>query len=279
MQSGWIVLCLSVLMLALACPCSYADQALTIALDPPEVGSSDSSSDAQAKAKQPTSSAQEAQAESSAVGRVGIVQKSTAGIYRSRSTAAGKYSTVKADTPLAIVKEEGEWYGVLMVNGATGWIHRTAVKMTGYELVAKKPAFSRGSFVSRGGDASRPSTIGEALVQSAMRYTDVRYRFGGVNPNSGIDCSAFVRLVFSQYDLKLPRTAREQAQVGATVPFDQLQPGDRLYFSCKNPYVDHCGIYAGGGYFVHCSASHGGVAVDSLASDFYWRSLVVAKRS
>jgi len=88
-----------------------------------------------------------------------------------------------------------------------------------------------------------------------------------------------VRTVFGRLGVTLPRTAREQAGVGQTVAFDQLQPGDRLYFSCKNPYVDHCGIYAGGGYFVHCSSSRGGVAVDSLAADFYWRSLITAKRS
>ena len=96
---------------------------------------------------------------------------------------------------------------------------------------------------------------------------------------SGMDCSAFVRMVFGQHGFSLPRTAREQAGVGQTVTVDQLQPGDRLYFSCKNPYIDHCGIYAGGGYFVHCSSSRGGVAVDSLSSSFYWRNLVIAKRS
>jgi cell wall-associated NlpC family hydrolase len=106
-----------------------------------------------------------------------------------------------------------------------------------------------------------------------------KYIYGGTNPATGMDCSAFVRMVFGQYNVKLPRTAREQALVGQTVPFDQLQPGDRLYFSCRNSYIDHCGIYAGNGHFVHCSASRNGVGLDSLASDFFWRSLVVAKRS
>ena len=60
---------------------------------------------------------------------------------------------------------------------------------------------------------------------------------------------------------------------------DQLRPGDRLYFSCKYSYVDHCGIYAGNGYFIHSSVSRKGVGVDSLSSDYYWRSLVTARRS
>jgi cell wall-associated NlpC family hydrolase len=264
-------------LVALAAQAAGADQTLTLALDPPEVSSTTPLS-GQAKAEEPPAVSSEPEVTS--VGRVGIVEASSAAIYRSRSSSARRYSTVKAETPLAIVKEEGDWYGVLMINGATGWIPRKAVKITGYELVAKKPTFSRGSLVSRGGDPGRARTLGEALAQTAMKYEgEVRYRFGGVNPSTGIDCSAFVRMVFQQYGVSLPRTAREQALVGTTVPFDELQPGDRLYFSCKNPYVDHCGIYAGGGYFVHCNASGGGVTVSPLSNDFYWRSLVVAKRS
>lgn len=272
-----------VAIIVIACSAgAYADQILTLALDPPEVGSSAGATDSQAVTKPAAKpeTAQSAKPRSEArttVGRVGIVETSGASIYRSRSKTAKKYSTVKADTPLAIVKEEGEWYGVMMINGATGWIPKSAVKMTGYELVSDKP--DRSALASRGGALDRMRAFGEALVQTAMQYSGARYRFGGVNPDTGIDCSAFVRLVFSKHDIRLPRTAREQAQVGSTVPFDQLQPGDRLYFSCKNRYVDHCGIYAGGGYFVHSSASQGGVAVDLLSSDFYWRSLVVAKRS
>ena len=112
-----------------------------------------------------------------------------------------------------------------------------------------------------------------------MQYAGVPYVYGGTSTTSGMDCSAFVRSVFGQYGVNLPRTARAQAQVGASVPFDQLQPGDRLYFACKNPYPDHCGIYAGNGYFIHCSARKGGVAIDSLATDFFARSLVTARRS
>jgi len=208
-----------------------------------------------------------------------MVQVSAAPIYQARSTSAPRFTVVKGDTPLAITREEGNWYGVLMVNGDTGWILRQAVKLTGYDLVAEKPAARRGSLTARGGQAPRPGFVSDGVVRAALQYSGTRYVFGGNDPDSGMDCSAFVRMVFGQYGVNLPRTAREQAQIGASVPFDQLQPGDRLYFSCKNSYVDHCGIYAGNGYFVHCSSSRNGVAVDSLASDFYWRSLVTARRS
>ncbi|MEN6356737.1 MAG: C40 family peptidase [Armatimonadota bacterium] len=212
------------------------------------------------------------------VGRVGIVSAASASIYHAKSSTSARFATVKSDTPLAIIKEEDGWYGVLMSNGQTGWVKQAFVKETGYELVAKKP-LERGAGTSRGGQVSRADTWLSDLVRTASQTSVARYLYGGTNPATGMDCSAFVRMVFGQYNIKLPRTSREQARVGETVPFDQLKPGDRLYFACHNPYIDHCGIYAGNGYFVHCSATRNGVGIDSLASDFFWRSLVVAKRS
>jgi len=266
-----------VILFVCAGQCLATSDKLTLSLETPGFGEAAAS---KSSADTSSSSTPEKRQETTVrVGRVGIVAVTSAAIYQSRSANSPKFSTVKLETPLAIVKEEGDWYGILMVNGATGWISKHLVKLTGYELVADRSLPSRGSLVSRGGEVSRSTALADGVVRTAMQYSGVRYVFGGSDPGAGMDCSAFVRMVFGQYGVALPRTARDQAQVGASVPLDQLQPGDRLYFQCKSSYIDHCGIYAGNGYFVHCSASRNGVAVDSLASDFYWRSLVAARRS
>jgi len=263
---------LSLVVMLAAAP-ALAQQAVNTGLEAPALGAKSASATPKPAPKKP-------EPVTVRVGRVGAVQVASAPIFMTRSSRSTKYTTVKAETAVAVVKEEGDWYGVLMANGSVGWIKRFNVKMTGYELVAKKPQPDRGSSTSRGGQPARgvPDT-GEGIVHTALQYSGVPYIYGGVDPATGMDCSAFVRMVFGQYGTYLPRTAREQALVGATVPFDQLQPGDRLYFCCKNTYVDHCGIYAGNGYFVHCSAGRNGVGIDTLTSDYYWRSLVVAKRS
>lgn len=262
-----------------ACSAGFCGQSLTLSLESPSLSSPAQKPPQPEQRKAAPSPRKDPPAAGVKIGRVGLVQAASASIYRAKSYTAPKFATVKVNTPLAVVKDEGGWYGVLMVNGAVGWIARDSVKMTGYELVAKKPATSRNDAVSRGGATARGGSFGDLLVRAALQYCGIPYVFGGRSVTSGMDCSAFVRMVFGQHGVSLPRTAREQAAVGQTVAFDLLQPGDRLYFSCKNPYIDHCGIYAGGGYFVHCSSSRGGVAVDSLASAFYWRSLVTAKRS
>ena len=257
------------------CSAAFAEQTLTLDLKTPSLGNSSTSS-----AKSTASAKPEAKKAATVnVGHVGLVTAPAASIYQSKSTSSRLYARVKAETPLAVVKDDGAWLGILMVNGATGWIRSDAVKLIGFDLVAKKSEVDRATAASRGVPTDRQGFAETDIIRTAMGYAGVRYVYGGTSPATGMDCSAFVRSVFSQYGVRLPRTAREQSLVGQPVSYEQLQPGDRLYFACKNPYPDHCGIYAGGGYFVHCSSSRRGVAVDSLSKPLFARSLVAARRS
>lgn len=257
--------------------CAYASQTLTLSLEAPSLGSK-----AKSKQSAPASKPAKKKAVRNAtvrIGHVGTVVVPVAYIYKSKSADSRKLASVKVNTPLAIVDEVDGWYGIILNNGAIGWMPVKNVVLTDYDLVANKTDVERGRLFSRGGYNDHAGALSNGLVQTAVQFSVPRYLFGGTNPSVGMDCSAFVRMIFSKYGAHLPRTAREQARVGQKVPFDQLQPGDRLYFSCRNPYIDHCGIYVGNGKFVHCSASRNGIGIDSLASDFFWRSLVIARRS
>jgi cell wall-associated NlpC family hydrolase len=118
--------------------------------------------------------------------------------------------------------------------------------------------------------------LGNQIVQTAFQYMGVPYVWGG-NTESGIDCSGYLKKVFAENGIRLPRTAREQSTVGTQVSYAELQPGDRLYFCYKNSYIDHCGIYIGDNTFIHSSASRGGVAVDKLTGR-HAQALVCAMR-
>ena len=85
--------------------------------------------------------------------------------------------------------------------------------------------------------------------------------------------------VFARLGINLPRTAREQILVGREVRWGELAPGDRLYFSTGGTYVDHTGIYIGGGRFIHASGAHGAVVVSAVSEPKYYRTLVGARRS
>lgn len=209
------------------------------------------------------------------MGSVGEVTANQAQIHRSRSTTSRVYSSVPKKTALAVIATKDGWYGVLMSNGVTGWIEAKNVAILEYDIIASAEP------TSRSGDGLRKpgsELFQNDVIRTAAGYGGVRYVFGGENPSSGMDCSAFLRSVFDKLGVHLPRTARSQANIGKTVPLDKLQPGDRLYFACGSKQIDHCGIYAGNGYFIHCSSRKKGVGFDNLANDFYWNGLVTAKR-
>lgn len=119
------------------------------------------------------------------------------------------------------------------------------------------------------------------LVKVAKSFIGAPYKYGG-NSVRGLDCSAYVKKIYEIFDVELPRSAREQFQVGIKVKKEDLTVGDLVFFRTKRyiKYPTHVGIYIGDGYFIHSSSGNGriGVKIDSLNSDFYSRTYVGATR-
>ena len=246
-------------------------QSLTLTLDEPQFsGSVQSQPTRQTTERSPSGSTSRSASvsrksgDSTSIGRVGVVTAARISIYRSR-TSPRVLATCAQGTPLGLVGEQGDWYGVLMIDMSAGWVRKSSVKLLDYDLVATRKSNSGGP-------------VGQHVVQSAMKYMGVPYVWGG-NSWGGIDCSGFVKTVYGECGISLPRVSRDQANVGSAVTWDDLQPGDRLYFACKGGQVDHAGIYMGNGYFIHSSSRRGGVAVDNLTGGFFARTLVAARRS
>jgi cell wall-associated NlpC family hydrolase len=106
----------------------------------------------------------------------------------------------------------------------------------------------------------------------ALAQLGVRYRFGGNSPETGFDCSGFVRWVFRDHDtLALPRSSHDMARFDApSVDPAALAPGDLVFFRIRGNRVSHVGIYIGDGRFVHAPSRGGAVRVDRL-DDRYWK--------
>jgi cell wall-associated NlpC family hydrolase len=105
----------------------------------------------------------------------------------------------------------------------------------------------------------------DSLVSLARAQLGRRYVLGGETPDRGFDCSGLVRYLTSALNLKLPRTAAQQASAGAAVPKDtaSLQPGDLLLFG-SGKRISHIGIYIGEGRFIHASSAAGKVVESRL---------------
>ena len=125
-------------------------------------------------------------------------------------------------------------------------------------------------------EVSRGSNyISRRIISDSMQYLGVPYVFGGTTP-SGFDCSGYVRYVFANAGVYLPRMADEQFEVGVPVSTDELVAGDLVFFSTYTYGASHVGIYLGDGNFINASSSRG-VAIDSLYSS-YWGSCYIGAR-
>jgi LysM repeat protein len=115
------------------------------------------------------------------------------------------------------------------------------------------------------------------LKKTAYGFLGIRYRFGG-SSSKGIDCSSFVQQVFRQLDVTLPRTAREQFEVGANVAPGDLQKGDLLFFRTYAPYASHVGIYLGEKKMIHASSRDRRVVISTMNTSYYRSRFLGAKR-
>jgi len=122
-----------------------------------------------------------------------------------------------------------------------------------------------------GGAALRYNVTGTALN---LRGTP--YRNGGSDP-SGFDCSGFVKYVFEQNGISVPRTVGDQFRLGQSIDAGQIEPGDLVFFTTVTPGASHVGIVIGGDEFVHAPSSTGQVRVERLSAS-YWSSRLIGAR-
>lgn len=116
------------------------------------------------------------------------------------------------------------------------------------------------------------------VVVGALNMIGVRYRWGGNTPDSGLDCSGFVRYVFQDtLGLALPRRAEEMSRVGEKVRMSELKPGDLVFFNTMRRTFSHVGIYIGDNKFVHSPSTGSTIRVDDL-DDGYWEKRFTGAR-
>lgn len=122
-------------------------------------------------------------------------------------------------------------------------------------------------------------TEAQSLINQGMEYLGIRYRFGGSSPETGLDCSGLVQNVFrNALGLDLPRTARDMARMGEKVGFNDLKPGDLVFFNTMRRAFSHVGIYVGDGQFLHAPASGGEVRIEEIGKSYWTNRFNGARR-
>lgn len=116
-----------------------------------------------------------------------------------------------------------------------------------------------------------PTPEGREVVMFALGLIGTQYRFGGKNPEAGLDCSGMVGYIYGNATrLKISGSAADIAKKGRNVSSQNLRPGDLVFFNTLNRPRSHVGIYIGEGRFVHApSSTSGQVRIDELNSSYF----------
>ena len=126
------------------------------------------------------------------------------------------------------------------------------------------------------------SSRGQELANLALQYVGYSYVYGGSSPSVGFDCSGLMQYTCAQLGYSINRTASDQLKNGVTVSWDELAPGDLVFFkrpgSTTSKPVTHVGMYIGSGQFVHASDYGVGVIVSNLSDAYYTTGYVSARR-
>jgi cell wall-associated NlpC family hydrolase len=107
-------------------------------------------------------------------------------------------------------------------------------------------------------------------VLFALGLIDTGYRYGGKNPEAGLDCSGMVSHVFAEAaGRRLPGSAADIARAGRRVEAGTLRGGDLVFFNTLGRPYSHVGIYIGDQRFVHAPSTAGKVRIDRLDARYY----------
>ncbi|GGP19096.1 C40 family peptidase [Silvimonas iriomotensis] len=141
---------------------------------------------------------------------------------------------------------------------------KAAEKAAAEKTAAEKPAEAADD------GAPNPAQPAQQLLLQAMSLIGVKYKWGGKTPESGLDCSGFVRYVFQNaLNITLPHNALGMSQSGRDVDRSELKPGDLVFFNTLRRRFSHVGIYLGDNRFVHSPRTGRDIEVANMGES-YW---------
>jgi peptidoglycan DL-endopeptidase LytE len=148
------------------------------------------------------------------------------------------------------------------------------------EVVIRNISTYKDQFIGARRVLSKSDQLRVKLILDARKYLGTPYVFGAkYGQTATFDCSSFVKTVFAQNGVTLPRVSRNQALEGEYVSRANLKVGDLVFFTTKDSggKIGHVGIYVGDGMMIH-TYGEGGVKYSTIESGWWDDHYVTARR-
>jgi hypothetical protein len=115
------------------------------------------------------------------------------------------------------------------------------------------------------------------IAAEADKILGAPYLWGG-RSFFGIDCSGFVQIIMSRFNIALPRDTKDQINAGFEIKREDIRAGDLLFFP------RHVTLALSRDLMIHSTPSNGGVTYNSLDpespiySKYHDESFITARR-
>ncbi|MEY8338023.1 C40 family peptidase [Lachnospiraceae bacterium 62-35] len=184
-----------------------------------------------------------------------------------RTSAGGEEVLAEAyqGTTFQVTENVGDGWIRLDIGGEVGYLPVDSsiaiVGPDGIDITREVEGDNQEPQSSSEAAASNTDELRQSLVNYALQFLGGRYRYGGSDPHSGVDCSGFTKYVMQNgVGISIARSSREQSNQGRAISADQMRPGDLLFYA-KGSSIDHVAMYIGNGQIVHASTAKTGIKI------------------
>ncbi len=162
---------------------------------------------------------------------VAKVSRTSALIYHMNDTIYGPILRLPFESQLEVIdSSDKRWITVRTVDGSVGYIQRGEVALD-----------------------TKICTLSQMLELSEL-FVNLPYVWGG-RSGFGYDCSGFVQMLYRQMGIFLPRDSKDQMndERFSVVSFNELKPGDLIFWGVAEDKIRHVGLYLGNNEFINAT--------------------------
>lgn len=169
-----------------------------------------------------------------------------------------KYEILDVQKDLVFVKLEDGTKGYTKANTLRAKVSYSEVKVD-KDVIAAAVKETDNVMIN---DVKDVSATRKKVVEYALKFKGNRYVWGGNSLTNGVDCSGFTQQIYKKFGVNLARCSYAQANNGKEIAFEDLKPGDLIfYYNKKLKRIGHVALYIGDNQIVHAQSSKTGIVV------------------